>query len=79
MEPSILSIIGIGAAAVGFTIGLLIRNTKNKAILETAESQAKEIIRKAEMESESLRKEKELQAKERFIELKSNHEREVHQ
>ena len=80
MEPnSITIIIGILAGVIGFTIGILIRNTKNKTLIEAAESQANEIIRKAELESESLRKEKELQAKERFIELKSNHEREVHQ
>ena len=80
MEPIILStIIGIVGASVGFGVGFSIRSAKNKKLIEVAEIQAKEILRNAEMEAENIRKEKALQAKERFIELKSIHDREVHQ
>ena len=54
------------------------RKGKNKALWDEARREAKELLQNAKLESESIKKEKKLQAKEHFIELKSNHEREIY-
>ncbi|WP_185862033.1 ribonuclease Y [Blattabacterium cuenoti] len=46
--------------------------------LEKANFQAKKIIKNAEKEGESIKKNKMIQAKEKFIELKSKYEKDVH-
>ena len=51
--------------------------SKNKGLEDKADKEAKDLLRKTEIEAEALKKEKMLQAKENFIELKSIHEREV--
>lgn len=78
MDPNILSIIiGIAALIVGLIAGKLIfaKNTTKK--LEEAELQSQSIIKEAQIRAETIRKEKELEAKERFVQLKSDHDREV--
>ena len=69
-------IIGI---AIGLTIGLIIAKVveKNKAtkILRNTKKEATSMLREAKVEAEALKKDKILQAKERFIELKSEHEK----
>ena len=69
-------IIGI---VVGLIIGFIIAKTleKNKAsaILKDAKKQASSIIKTAKTDAEVLKKDKVLQAKEKFIELKAEHEK----
>ena len=69
-------IVGI---AIGLTIGLIIAKVveKNKAtkILRNTKKEATSILREAKVEADALKKDKILQAKERFIELKSEHEK----
>src|SRR5690349_11310178 len=78
MESSIVSII-IGAIAlvVGIVLGKIIfaRNTKKQ--VEEAEQQAQKIIADGQLQAENLKKEKLLEAKEKFVQLKSEHDREV--
>jgi ribonuclease Y len=78
MDPNILSII-IGAAALvaGLIVGKLIfaRNTRKQ--IEEAEIQSQVILKEAGLRAETIRKEKELEAKERFVQLKSAHDKEV--
>src|SRR5688500_5419671 len=78
MDPNILSII-IGAAAlvVGIIAGKLIfaKNTRRK--IEEAELQSQTILKEAELRAETLKKEKELEAKEKFVQMKSDPDREV--
>ncbi len=80
MEPIIIYII-IGAAAliVGLILGKLVfaKNTQKK--IEEAERQAKKIISDGQLQAETLKKEKLLEAKEKFVQLKSDHDREVMQ
>ena len=80
MEPIIIYII-IGAAAliVGLILGKLVfaKNTQKK--IEEAETQAKKIISDGQLQAETLKKEKLLEAKEKFVQLKSDHDREVMQ
>jgi ribonuclease Y len=74
-------IIGIVTVIIGLGIGLVIAKSleKNKAksTIGLAEKEAKQLVKDAEKEGESIKKEKILQAKEKFIELKSEHEKEI--
>ncbi|MDO9375220.1 MAG: ribonuclease Y [Bacteroidota bacterium] len=78
MEPNILSII-IGAIAliIGILLGKVIFAKNTKKQLEDAEQQAQKIIADGQLQSENLKKEKLLEAKEKFVQLKSEHDREV--
>lgn len=72
-------IIAIVASLIGLLIGFIINKNieKNKAsgTLSSAEKEAKQILKEAEKEGESIKKDKILQAKEKFIELKAEHEK----
>ncbi len=76
MESNILSII-IGAIAL--TAGLFLgkfafaKNTSKQ--IEDAENQAKKIITDGQLQAENLKKEKLLEAKEKFVQLKSDYDR----
>lgn len=78
MDTSTILMI-VGGVVVGVIIGYIIAKTleKNNAskVIKNAQSEAKTIIKEANVEGESLRKEKELKAKEKFIELKAEHEK----
>src|SRR6202012_3267558 len=78
MEPIIIYII-IGAAALvlGTVLGKLIFAKNTKGQVEEAERQAKKIIADGELQAENLKKEKLLEAKEKFVQLKSEHDRDV--
>ncbi len=80
MEPIILYII-IGAAALimGIILGKLVfaKNTKNQ--IAEAEQQVKKIIADGQLQAENLKKEKLLEAKEKFVQLRSDHDRDVMQ
>jgi ribonucrease Y len=78
MEPNILSII-IGAAAliVGVVLGKLIFAKNTKKQLAEAEQQAQKIISEGQLQAETLKKEKLLEAKEKFVQLKAEHDKEV--
>ena len=79
MEPYLIIIItGTLALALGLVVGNNTRKRKNKSLLEEAQRQAKALLQKAEIDAEAIIYDKKLQAKEHFIELKSNHEREIH-
>ena len=68
-----------GAAIFGLIIGLIISKIKEKnnatQITKNANRTAEEIISKAKSEGEAIKKNKIFQAKERFLELKSEHEK----
>jgi len=78
MEPNILSII-IGAIAliIGILLGKFIFAKNTKKQIEDAELQAQKIIADGQLQAENLKKEKLLEAKEKFVQLKSDHDREV--
>jgi ribonuclease Y len=78
MDPMILSIIiGIVALVAGIVAGKFIFAKDTQKRIDEAELQAQNIIKEAELRAETTRKEKELSAKERFVQLKSEHDREV--
>ncbi|MBH45215.1 MAG: ribonuclease Y [Flavobacteriaceae bacterium] len=63
------------AAVLGVGIGILIQKQKNTKLLDDAETKAKDLLSQAKREGDRIKSEKILQAKERFIELKSEHEK----
>jgi ribonuclease Y len=78
MEPNILSfIIGAIALIIGILLGKFIFAKNTKKQLEDAEQQAQKIIADGQLQAENLKKEKLLEAKEKFVQLKSDHDREV--
>lgn len=78
MELNALSyIIGGLALVIGIIAGKLIfaKNTQKK--IEEAEQQANKIVADAQSKAETLKKEKLLEAKETFVQLKAEHDKEV--
>ncbi|MBE7697455.1 ribonuclease Y [Tenacibaculum finnmarkense] len=70
--PVLAGIIGV---AIGFIIAKIVEKSKaNKLIIET-KKEVKNIVKSAKIEADSIKKDKILQAKEKFIELKSEHEK----
>ncbi len=80
MEPLILYII-IGAAALitGIILGKLVFAKNTQKQIAEAEYQTKKIIADGQLQAENLKKEKLLEAKEKFVQLKSDHDRDVMQ
>ena len=74
MEPTTTVIIAIGSAIVAVIAYALL---SNKLAQNGAKNKAKAILDKAEADGEIIKKEKMLQAKEKFISLKSEHDRAV--
>ena len=74
-------IIGIVCLVAGAVIGMLFSksslNAKAKFIVQDAKKNAENLIEKANVQAESIRKEKQLQAKEKFMELKSQHDADI--
>jgi len=74
---TILFIVGgvIFGVVVGFLIAKLIEKNNASKLIKDAKSEANSILKQAETEGESIKKDKILQAKEKFIELKAEHEK----
>ena len=68
----IITLVGVAA---GFIISKLLEKTSITKGLENANNEASRILKSAESEGENLKKDKIFQAKERFLELKSEHEK----
>ena len=78
MEPVILYIL-IGAVALitGVVTGKIIFAKNTRKQLEDADLQAESIIKEAGLRAETIRKEKELEAKEKFVQIKQDYDRQV--
>jgi len=69
-------IIGVIAGmAIGFFIAKMLEKNKASMILRNAKKQASNTLKEAKLNAETLKKDKILQAKEKFIELKTEHEK----
>jgi ribonuclease Y len=78
MDLNIITlIVAVAALLVGIIAGKFIFAKDTRKRIEEAELQAQTLIKEAQLRAETVRKEKELEAKERFVQLKSEHEREV--
>ena len=78
MDQTVISII-IGAFSLitGGLAGKFLFSKNTKKQIEDAEHQSQTILKEAELRAETIKKEKQLEAKERFVQLKSEHDREV--
>lgn len=63
--------------AIGFGIAKLLEHKNASKMIETAKKEATGIIKEANVEAESIKKEKIYQAKEKFLELKAEHEKQI--
>ena len=80
MDPIIIYIIiGIAALILGTILGKLVFAKNTKKQVEEAGQQAQKIITDGQLQAENLKKEKLLEAKEKFVQLKSDHDRDVMQ
>lgn len=61
--------------AIGYVVAKTLEKSKATKILRNTRKEAATIIKEAQIEAEATRKDKILQAKEKFIELKSEHEK----
>jgi len=70
---------GVGGLFLGLIIMQIVQKRNSLSIIKKSEQQARRIVKKAHQESDRIKKEKMLQAKERFIELKTDHEKVITQ
>lgn len=78
MDLNITSIIiGAGAFILGILLGKIIFSKNTKRKIEEAELQSQSILKEAALRAETIRKEKELEAKEKFVQMKAAHDKEV--
>lgn len=78
MEP-ISIIIGAVALIAGVVAGKIIFAKNNNKIVDDAKSEAQRILIESQSQAETLKKEKMLEAKEKFVQMKSDHDRDVMQ
>ena len=68
-------IAGIVGLAIGFAIAKYMEKGKASKTIANAKKDAAQIIKEAKIEGENIKKDKILQAKEKFLELKAEHEK----
>src|SRR5882757_8673747 len=69
--------VGVIALVIGIIAGKLLFAKNTQKQVEDAEHQAKKLVADAQITAENLKKEKLLEAKERFVQLRAEHEKEV--
>ena len=75
MEILTIIIAAVVGLALGFAIAKMLEKKQASNTIAGAKKEAASIIKEAKAEGESIKKDKILQAKEKFIELKSEHEK----
>lgn len=76
-QTIIYIIIGILALIAGIFAGKLIFSKNTQSKIEEANFQAQTIIKEAELKAENIKKEKLLEAKEKYVQLKSEYDKDV--
>ncbi|HSN07972.1 MAG TPA: ribonuclease Y [Hanamia sp.] len=77
MEQLLPIIVGAVALIAGIILGKILFAKNTKQLLENAKEQAQQIISDAQSKAETIKKEKQLEAKEHFVQLKAEHEKTV--
>ena len=75
MDYTIWIIIGIAGLLLGFVIAKIMEKGKASKTISSAKKEAASMIKEAKANGENIKKDKILQAKERFLELKADHEK----
>lgn len=68
-------IVGIIGLVIGFAIAKFMEKGKASKTIANAKKEAAHIVKEAKIEGENIKKDKILQAKEKFLELKAEHEK----
>ena len=68
-------IASVAGLILGFIVSKLLERSNASQVIKSAKKNASSIIKSAKVDAESLKKDKLLQAKEKFIELKAEHEK----
>ncbi|HVU99178.1 MAG TPA: ribonuclease Y [Puia sp.] len=76
-ETVIVVIVGVLALAVGFVLGKVLSKKDVQGKIDEAEARAKKIVSDAQTTATSLIREKQLEAKEKFVQLKAEHDKEI--
>lgn len=79
MDQILTYIVGGVALLIGIVAGKFIFAKNQKQKVDEAESQAKKIVTDAEAKAETIKQQRNLETKEKFLQLKSEHEKEVHE
>lgn len=77
MEITFIIIALLGGIGGGFGIAKYLEKNNVSNLVKNAKKEAASILRDANVEAENIKKDKLLQAKEKFLELKSEHEKEI--
>ena len=77
MEIIFIIIALIAGVGGGFGIAKFLEKNNTSNMIKNAKKEASSILRDANLEAENIKKDKLLQAKEKFLELKSEHEKEI--
>ncbi|MGS2740932.1 ribonuclease Y [Sinomicrobium sp. M5D2P17] len=75
MDITMIIVAGIIGVALGFFIARIMEKKNASKILANAKREATSIVKEATTEGESIKKDKIFQAKEKFLELKAEHEK----
>ncbi|KKM27668.1 hypothetical protein LCGC14_1572390 [marine sediment metagenome] len=75
MDSATLLIVAIVGLAIGFAIAKFMEKGKASKTTLNAKKEAENILKNAQTEGESIKKDKIFQAKEKFLELKAEHEK----
>lgn len=75
MESAIIIIVGIVGLTIGFAIAKFLEKGKASKTISNAKREASRIVKEAMAEGENIKKDKIFQAKEKFLELKAEHEK----
>jgi ribonuclease Y len=70
-----LILVGLVALILGFGIAKILEKNKGTRLISSAKKEADILIKEAKKEGESIKKDKIFQAKEKFLELKGEHEK----
>ncbi|PIF01552.1 MAG: ribonuclease Y [Maribacter sp.] len=75
MDSTTLILVGLAGLVVGFVVAKIMEKGKASKIVANAKKEAGTILKEANIEGENVKKDKILQAKEKFLELKAEHEK----
>ena len=75
MDSTTLILVGIAGLVIGFVIAKFMEKGKASKTIANAKKDANTILKEAKVEGENLKKDKIYQAKEKFLELKAEHEK----
>ena len=78
-EITSIIIFSLVSIFTGVSLGIFLQRVRNNREKATATNEAMKIVDQANRDAEQIKSEKLLQAKERFIELKSDHEKVIFQ